>query len=213
MDPKLQTSFIPKKPLIASTRIDGHHSINFFFLIGLVVFIISAVAAGYVFLEKQLTQNHIKEAQKSLATTRETFDPSLIDTLTQLDNRFEAGKDLLNHHLSVSSLFQLLESITLKSVRFTSLTFTAGTDLTTLSMKGEGESFSSIALQSDVLGKIKSLKNPIISDLVLEQNGNVGFQFNAAVDPSAILYKNKQDVLAAPVDVTGSSTASTTSPQ
>ena len=191
MDTKFQSSFIPKKPLVPTGRPEEHRSINFFFLICFVVFLVVFAGALYVFIATQVLNSSIAQNERTLAAARQAFDPSLIDTLTKLDTRFSTGKTLLNNHIAVSPFFGILGEMTLKSVRFQSFEYALiSNDKVNVTMKGEGESFSSIALQSDVFGKSKFFKNPIISNLAVGQNGNVTFDFSASVDPGLVLYKN-----------------------
>ncbi|MSR71378.1 MAG: hypothetical protein EXS50_01740 [Candidatus Taylorbacteria bacterium] len=214
MDTKFQSSFIPKKTMVPTGRSGEPRSINLLFLIGFVILLVVIAGALYVFIEQQILHRNIAQNQKTLATTRQSFDPSLIDILTKLDTRFEIGKLLLSNHIAVSPFFGVLESITLKSVRFTDFTYAlVGTDRITVSMHGEGESFSSVALQSDVFGKSKFLKKPIISNLTLSQNGNVGFDFTATIDQAGLLYKNSSKFssqASAPIIQFGTSTIATT---
>ncbi|MCR4334273.1 MAG: hypothetical protein NUV47_00885 [Patescibacteria group bacterium] len=192
MDTKFQSSFIPKKPLVPTGRPETHHrSINFFFLIGSIIFLVVIAGVLYVFIATQFLNRSITQSEQTLEKARQAFDPSLIDTLTNLDTRFKTGKTLLGSHIAVSPFFGVLESMTLKTVRFQDFEYTLiSNDKVNVTMKGEGESFSSIALQSDAFGKSKLFKNPIISNLVVGQNGNVSFDFSASIDPSLVLYKN-----------------------
>ncbi len=62
-------------------------------------------------------------------------------------------------------------------------------------MKGYGSSFSAVAFQSDVLGKLVDyglrgiVKNPILSDPSLDVNNSVSFGFTATIDPSTLSYE------------------------
>lgn len=199
MDPKFQTTFrapepqafIPKKPLAAAGGREKK-SVNFFSLIGSVVFTVALLAAAAVFGYTLMLEKWIKDGKETLARAQNAFDPALVETLSTLDSRIEGAKEILSNHRAISAFFDLLETLTLRSVRFKSFDYVlVGKDKVNVTMKGEGESFSSIALQSDVFTKSKFLVDPVISNLTLEQNGNVAFDFTASIDPSVVLYKNK----------------------
>jgi hypothetical protein len=57
-------------------------------------------------------------------------------------------------------------------------------------MSGIADTFATIALQSDQLGKNPLLKNIIFSNITLQATGKVGFSVKADVDQSLILYSN-----------------------
>ena len=56
-------------------------------------------------------------------------------------------------------------------------------------LEGEARSYSSVALQSDIFGDNKYLKNPIFSNLGLAKSGDVTFNLELNLDPSVMLYK------------------------
>ncbi len=211
MDPKSQSSFIPKKPLVPGGGLPRYASINFFLLGASLIFVLAIAGSIGVYVWQHVIETKIAQDEQSLARTKQEFDPALIDTLSKLDSRLQAAKDILNNHIAISSFFDLLQTITLKSVRFTSFNYTlVGKDKINITLSGEGQSFSSIALQSDVFGQNKLLKDPIVSNLSLQQNGSVGFDFTASLDPKVALYKNSSMFQPA---ATGTVQISTSTPQ
>jgi hypothetical protein len=190
MDVKPQTSFIPKKPLtpIASVSHSSSVSFSFFGLIAILIFAISILSAGGVMAWKYILEKKQVGYIADLEAAKEAFDPALIQELKSVSMKLTTAKELLNSHAAVSEFFSVLGDATLKSVRFKNFRFSnSGKDLK-VTMSGEAESFSSIAKQSDVFGANKKLKDPILSSLALEQNGNVSFDFTAAVEPAILSY-------------------------
>jgi hypothetical protein len=188
MDPKLQTSFIPKKPMVAETR--AKTGISLFFLISLIVFLTSLALGAAVYLgQKQLITN-LEKDRALLARNQDAFEPLTIETLTRLDRRIEASKRLLEQHVTVSPVFALLEEKTLQTVRFRSFSFTTTPAGIVLAMAGQARNFSSVALQSDVLGSSPFLKNTIVADLNLTSDGSVSFGFRSMIDQKLVLYKS-----------------------
>jgi hypothetical protein len=60
-------------------------------------------------------------------------------------------------------------------------------------MNGIAQTFSALALQSDMLqdaGTLKYLSSPVISNYTLDQQGNVIFTFSSQLVPSQFLYKS-----------------------
>jgi hypothetical protein len=56
-------------------------------------------------------------------------------------------------------------------------------------MTGLAVGYSSVALQSDLFAKNKNLIDPVFSNLVLDEKGNVIFDLEFSVDPSFVDYK------------------------
>ena len=189
MDQKIQTSFIPKKPIASdSAQSSGTSFLTFISLF--IFFIMLLATGGSFFYERYLVQQTLV-VQESLKKTSETFNEASIEQLIALDKRIESAKQILSHHTVLTPLFDLLGDSILQTVRFGDLTYSAdATGKISLVAHGQAVNYSSIAFQSDVISKKRFIKNPVFSDLNLDQSGNVGFNFNATVDPQLLLYKN-----------------------
>lgn len=188
MDPQVQASFIPKKSLDVSSRASGSPT-SLVFLLALLVFVASIVAAGGAFLYTQYLTNAIDSKSKSLALSEGAFDKGAIEDLVRIDNRLTLSKGLLAKHVAVSGIFAFLSTQTLEQVSFNSFSYILGDDGTAkISMKGTANNFASVALQSDQFGGNKLLKNVVFSDITVGTNGKVGFSVTADLDPSIISY-------------------------
>jgi hypothetical protein len=188
---EFQTSFIPKKPLAeerapaAPTRRYGLLS-----LIATIIFFATIAAAGGVYLYRVSLASQVAELSASLDRARAAFEPSLVETLTTLDKRLSASAEVLAGHTTVSPVFQSLEDLTLKSVRFTKFAYEIPEDtkLMTVTMSGTARSYTSIALESDMLGRNKYFQDVVFSNLQLDSAGNVGFDLEFTVDPAFLDY-------------------------
>ncbi len=205
MDQKFQTSFIPKKPLFVDQKtIRQSGGTSVFMLVAIMIFILSLAAAGFTVIYKQVLIKNQENYKISLKRAEDKFDISLINKLKNVNRKIDLGTQLLKNHLSVSEVFNIINMLTSEGIRFTSFQFDgplAGSDPTTqsneikLTMRGVGKNFTTIAWQSDVFGqsekygKNKILRNPILSDLVLDQGGNVNFTFTATLDPKDVSYE------------------------
>ena len=190
MDTKFQTSFIPKKALNETTGRPRPESVSIFFIIGVILFILALAAAGGVFGYKKILIKSITDMNSRLAQAKNAFEPEFINTANSLNKRIEASKKLLNAHTVTSSIFDLLENDTLASVKFDTFSYALSDNgVNTLALAGQAKNFSSIALQSDIFGQEKSIKNPVFSDLNPDQSGNIVFKFNASLDPSLVSYR------------------------
>lgn len=206
MDPRFQTSFIPKKPIVSQP---GRESspINLFSLLSTVVFIVVLALSGGVFFYKQLTVKQIDQNKATFERAKKAFEPDTVKKITRLDTRLEVGKKLLSNHVAITPFFDFLSSITLKTVRFKDFSFTyLGKDKIQVAMKGQALNYAAVALQSDLLDDQRQLKNTIVSGMSLEAAGTVAFGVSTTIDPTLLSY-------AAAVGVNGDATASSTPQQ
>ncbi|MDQ5901320.1 MAG: hypothetical protein QG580_35 [Patescibacteria group bacterium] len=191
MDKEFQTSFIPKKTIVESPKRvrSGGGIIN---LISFIVFVASLLSAGGAYLYRNSVESDIAEFKRSLQIAKNQFEPSLIEELQVLDKRLNAATTILNKHVAVSPIFVLLQDITLPTVRYSDFTYEidSSTSLVNIEMKGEAKGYNFIALQADLFSDNKFIKNPIFSDFILDQTGNIDFNLSFSVDKSLISYES-----------------------
>ncbi len=205
MEGKLQTSFIPKKPLIEGKK---GSSANIFSILAWLIFILILAAAGCVFAYNRYLTKSIDTMTATLNEKFAHFDNKAVDQISALDIRLETAKKILNSHLIISKLLELIGQNTLKSIQFRSFNY-AATDGSNpvLTLLGRAPDFSSVALQSDTFSDQKYLKNQIFSNLALDSvSGGVTFKFTGTVDPSNFKYMNYIKDQNQPVTVSSSST-------
>ncbi len=205
MDTKFQTSFIPKKPLLSDQNVikRGSGGTSVFMFVAMIIFVASIAGVGFTFLWKQVLIKSQKSLVEELAKKEASFDVGLIERLKKANNKIDIGAQLLQRHAAVSEVFDIVSLLTIQGVRFTNFDFSAsdamnsqasGGDLKIV-MKGIANNFSSVAFQSTVFGQSESfgnrkpLKNPVLSDLVLDPTGKVNFTFTAYVNMDDIKYE------------------------
>ena len=190
MDTKFQTSFIPKKAVMDTGR-PRAASVSVFLIIAIILFIVSFAAAGGVFIYKKILIGQINDMNARLVEAKNSFEPTLIDTANALNSRIEGAKKLLAVHSAVSPVFDFLENDALSTVKFDSFSYQSKDGMAPiLSLSGQAKDFTSVALQSDIFGQEKFIKNPVFSDLNPDTSGNVVFKFNASLDPSLVSYQS-----------------------
>lgn len=206
MDTKFQTSFIPKKPILAEQKVTkGGSSTSIFMFVAVIIFVISLTVAIFTVVWKSVLNKNQQNYIANLKKAEERFDTKTIEKLKKVNTKIDLGKKLLKNHLAVSQVFEIISALTIEGIRFNNFTYTAPQkdgELIKISMDGTGSSFSAIAFQSDVFGQSskfgsnKVLKNPVMSDLELDEEGNVNFEFTAYIDPQDISYEGKlQDMM------------------
>ncbi|MES2314749.1 MAG: hypothetical protein V4524_02315 [Patescibacteria group bacterium] len=205
METKFQTSFIPKKPTasaiggVSSGSAPRRHHTSIFMTIATVIFIVSLGGAGAVYAYKQYLINDQVTQKEQLAAREKEFNTDLIEKLKNQSIKIDYAHKLLNNHLALSQIFDIIGRLTIENVRFMSLDLSApatnSSDGIKVSLQGYGTSLSSVAFQSDVLSKLdelglrKIVKNPVISNPALNTSGAVSFGFSATIDPTTLTYE------------------------
>jgi len=188
--------------------------------IAVIVFIISVLAIGGVYGWKQVLMSSQTANQKKLADIQSTFNVEQISFLKAQAAKITLARQLVTNHLAVSKIFSVVSQLTSENVRFQSMDLTVPAGNQTpfqLVLSGYGKSFPSVAFQSDVLNTLEKyglrgvVKNAIVSDPLLNQNGSVTFGFTAQVDPANFYYpKNMRGAAAQTAGAANTVTASST---
>ncbi len=215
MDNRLQATFMPRQPATPGGAYPGQRGQKSFFMtISVILFLLVIVAMGGLIAYKSFLKGSNTDKQGQIEEAIKNFEPELTKELTIIKNRMDAGKNLLDSHRAVSLFFSLLELNTVQVLRFTEVSYSVSPDKKIMiSMKGEARSYNAIAFQSDVFSKVEQLKNPIFSNLNLDDEGIITFDFDAEIDSNATLYKNLISGLpipTVPASMNATSTATTT---
>jgi len=155
------------------------------------IFVATVLIAGTVFLYNRYLLNEINTMTEALEREKGSLEKDIIKELSLIDKRIEASKLVLENHITLVPLFDLLESSTLQRVMFKSLSFYPGDDgWWNLSLSGVTNSYATVALQSDVFGGNKNMKELIFSKLGVGTDGGVVFDVSALIDPRLLSYRN-----------------------
>jgi hypothetical protein len=203
METKFQTSFIPKKPIASPigavpTPARAKASGSLYMTLATLLFIISLLGAGGVYAYQQYLTNALQSYKDDLATREKQFNTSLIQELKAEEVKLTLAHNLLNTHLALSQIFDIVGRFTIEKVRFMSLDLAMPTgqdDGIKLSLQGYGTSLTAVAFQSKVFNQLSQyglgqvVKNPILSNPTIGNNGSVAFGFTATIDPSTLSYE------------------------
>ncbi len=197
MEPKFQSSFIPKGPLATSgtaTKVSRQSDKSLLATLAVFVFIFSILlslgGAGYEWYLK----NSLVKMSGSLEEAEASLDPDTINEISNLDQRIISTKRIVDSHKIISPFFTYLEASTVSLVRFTDFRYESVNGELSLSMRGESKGYLALALQSQILNTSGYLKDVIFGDLSLNEKGDVSFSFKAKLDPSIISYNRGGDV-------------------
>jgi hypothetical protein len=193
MSEEFKTSFIPKKSLEKVSTSNVSKGISLPTVVALVIFFAVVLTAIGVFSYEKILTSNIASKSEQLRQAQEAFDTELIAELQRLDKKIQSANLVLDRHIAVSPLFELLEQKTLKSIRFTSFEYLNIGGEVKIQMNGEAEGFASIALQSDIFGDDKYILEPIFGNLNPNDVGRVTFNFQAKVDPALLNLNNRSN--------------------
>lgn len=193
VEPKFQSSFIPKNPAVAGApaglvRREGK---NLFSFLSLVIFIISVVLAAGTFGYKYYLKYSIGNMGADLERARAALSSEVIDELVRLDNRIISTENLISRHRVLTPLFEFLEVSTPQTVRFNDFQYSVTDRGFELSMRGEARGYEALAFQAEAFNSSRNFKDPVFSDLRLNERGDVGFSFQALVGPELVSYGTK----------------------
>jgi len=194
MEPKFQSSFIPRGPISTSAGIPISKPVKGGGLYGyaaIVIFVISVVLAVAVFGFRFYIKGTINRMSEEIADRRDTLIPNSSKEFIRLNNQIQSTQTLLNNHIVTTPLFDYLESATVKNVRFDEFSYNTSPSGVELIMRGEASGYSAIALQADIFNKGGFFKDQNFSDLGLDEKGNVTFTYKTVVSPNLISYQKQ----------------------
>ena len=191
MEQNFQTSFIPKKPLVEE-KVVTSHPIGFFTIIAIFIFFSIALASGGFYFYKQFLNKQVDSMTKQLDIVKNRFEPSQIARLKELNKRLDGATSVLSKHIAISPIFQSLQDLTLKTIRYTKFSYSIE-DMPSsnikVKMSGQAIGYKSIALQADFFNKNKDIIDPVFSNLSLDNKGNVVFDLEFSINPSFVNYE------------------------
>ena len=194
MEPNFQTSFIPKKPIVEERAVSAR-PIGIFTIVSIFILFTVILATGGLYLYKANLVKNIAKMENDLNLAKNRFEPSKITELQLLDKRLRASSEILSRHIAITPVFQALQDITMKTVRYTKFSYDFG-DVkdaknvrVIIKLSGQAVGYRSVALQSDLFAKNKNLIDPVFSNLALDDKGNVLFDLEFLVDPALVDYR------------------------
>lgn len=189
MDTKPQSSFIPKKQ--SEGRAFSSSGGLFPFLASM-LFVVALIASVSVFAYEKYLSGQIAKMDQDLSAARTAIQPELINQLVRSDKRIISATELVANHVTVSSFFELLQTITLQNLQFTAFSFgSAEGGSLTITMKGEARTYATVALQAKIFNDNENFINPQFSNLDLNDKGDVVFSFRSQINPKLISYTEK----------------------
>lgn len=157
--------------------------------LSVVVFVAAILAGVGVFAWDYYLTGQIKTEYSEIRANEKQLN--VPDEITRLDSRIESAKTILAQHIAPTLVFAALQDITLKNVRFMNISYVSDKGKINLSLAGKAADFASVALQSDRFydsSQNKYFNDVVVSNLNLDESGNVSFSVSATVDPSSVSF-------------------------
>jgi hypothetical protein len=191
MEQNFQTSFIPKKPMIEERAVVSQ-PVGLLTIISIFIFFTVIIATGGLYFYDGVLKKNIATMENDLNLAKNRFEPSKIVQLQVLDKRLIASTEILSKHVAISPIFEALQDITMKTVSYNKFSYDFDGNKNSkilVKMTGTAVGYKSVALQSDLFAKNKYLIDPVFSNLLLDDKGDVLFDLEFSVDPNFIDYK------------------------
>jgi hypothetical protein len=199
MEPKFQTSFIPKTPIVSggsSFTNTPPMSLNLLTTFVVSFFIISILVSGGVFGFTYYLKSQIESLNITLREAKSAFDSPQDKNILLISDQLKSIKALLTEHKVISPLFQVLEKETLPTVKWSSFMFTRDAKgAVSAVIKGEAQSYASLAQQSKILLDSQAFKGVSFDNLTLSNTGTVETTIKVIINPDIIKYTSKLESL------------------
>jgi hypothetical protein len=222
MEPRFQSSFIPRGPVSSSIPTQGmsmpkqSKPRDIFSLIATTIFTLSILFALGTFGYKFYLNYSIERMKGELEMARAALEPETVEELIRLNSRLVSTEQLVKQHRILSPIFNFLETATPKSIRYTKFDFNKNAKGLELTLEGQARGYAALAVAAEVINQNPEyLKNPVFSDLLLDDRGNVVFTMKAQVNPQVLSYERNLEMIAntqAPAVSTTTQSVATSSP-
>ncbi len=199
MEPNTPTSFIPKRPIESSMTSAPHRSgsVGLLSLLTFVIVLGTGVAfAGVYLYQKQLVSQKAK-LEASIKQAQDGIGTEFVSDMKRLDARIDGVKELIKNHIVVTPIFEALEASTLRSVQYKDFSYTLNkvdtvnkVPTVTVDLTGTAKNYSTIALQSDAFSANSLIKNPVFSNLTVDDKTRaINFKLKFSTNVSDLSYQ------------------------
>jgi hypothetical protein len=187
LSPGIPTSFVPRQtqPQGRQPRTRGQ---NLFLIAALFIGGLAVIAAIGTYLYDRYLLHTVEAKAEELAIAQQSVDQEQVEEFVRLRDRLVYGETLLDNHVAVSKVLDVLEAQTLQTVRYTSLDLAVADDHTAqLEIEGTARNFNSLAAQSNSFASEKGIRRAIFSGIEVNENNTVNFILTAELDSQLLL--------------------------
>ncbi len=152
--------------------------------------------SGGVFGFTYYLKSQIESLNITLREAKSAFDSPQDKNILLISDQLKSIKALLTEHKVISPLFQVLEKETLPTVKWSSFMFTRDAKgAVSAVIKGEAQSYASLAQQSKILLDSQAFKGVSFDNLTLSNTGTVETTIKVIINPDIIKYTSKLESL------------------
>lgn len=192
-----RSSFIPKQnPGNVPGTARRKRRINLFGIFSTVLIIAALISVGIVYGIKEIALRDLESQEQAFIEQRDSFNEAEIASVREMNRRINAGKFLIDNHLSPSRVFDALELDTLVTSRFGSFSFAnAGDGTAEIVLSGFTDKLGSVLVQSRQFGENIVLQGAQITNASRgssEDDANTGevtFGVSAEIPTDTIKYQ------------------------
>ncbi|MBI5045960.1 MAG: hypothetical protein HZC14_03115 [Candidatus Niyogibacteria bacterium] len=183
------TSFISKTTVLPSP-VYKSKGLGFLTIISVVLLVVSFAALAGVWLYMGVLRGDMDRLSADFDKTKKEFDIASIQDLSAVSTSIDVSKKILQSHVAVSRIMDMLEQNTLPDVRFSNFNYGGGGG-NLITLAGDAKSYTTLAEQALVLESIKNVESLSLSNLSLRGGGRVGFDLFITIKPDLINYQVK----------------------
>jgi len=187
---EINASFIPKKDIKRRGGSRGF-SVNIFLLIAVVIFLSAVLGSLGVYLWKQQIISEADQALETLEKNKDNYGIKAIENFIVVSNRLQASDALLQNHISVTDIFNILEQDTLTEVVISNFSFDTLNNQVLITARGSAPTYEHVAVQAEQYGKNSEIKDLILSDVDQNRDGGVSFNIAFAINTSFLNLRDK----------------------
>jgi len=191
MEQNFDTSFIPKRPIFKEEAgIRRHEPIPVVTLVGFAIFFAALILTGLAFFFNQKGEIAVQNLATQLATEKQRFNPQAIEDLKAMSTRLQYAKEVVENHVGASSLLDLVQAVTLKSVYYTGFDLKRDEELGyTLVLQGKAPDYGLLYAQVEAYRAEPKIRSVEIDNINLEeQTGTATFDATLLLSPEVMKY-------------------------
>jgi len=201
ISPGIPTSFVPKTPQAPKRGLASGH--NLFLVVALFLGGLAVIASVGTYLYDQYLTHELERKAEALAVAQREVNEEQVEDFVRLRDRLTSGRELLQSHIALSQVFDVLEAETLTTVRFSSLKLTVADDHTAqLDIEGTARNFNALAAQSNAFAGEKGIRRAIFSGIVVNRDNTVSFRLTADLDSRLVVARHDGSTAPAPDPLT-----------
>ncbi len=187
-----QSSFIPRESVGMRPRRETTMGVMMtisLIIVGLSLFLFAGAYSYHYVLDLQINKSCAGDGsacglKATVENTRRELGIENINRYNRLDKKMKVAESLINGHTTMVPLFELLERLTLHSVRYTKIDL----DGSRVFLEGVALTYTDLAAQLKVLESSNSVRGAVFSNLGLDTAGNVTFSLELSPVSSLLTY-------------------------